>query len=348
MLFSFENSGIFYLGESINDGFFPEKAADRQKSFGVLPSLGRVSGAEKSEVVFVNGFPLNTLGGLVPDFDKLAGKPTDYTSITPLHPYFLKSGGNSIQVFSGEPLPDRSSEITVAIAEWDYVYGKTLQELNRLQCSVRSFADKQIEDECVFFWENSSLSQWTWQKGVPLQNDQETKQQLHQEVVKLHNTLSKLSGASSDDEQVRALKEKWEKSTEEFINASEWRGKPYVFIDQVLEAATKLALPENDFGTLVFQPLPELDALQLEIFAGGTLAKLHNKYNHSLLSFTSNLADGPRGRSGDSKLSFDLWYRKNDGQWELDAIYPREAPNTWSGFLMNFNDLENLFRLTNF
>lgn len=336
------------LTESANVHKFPEQAAVQQKKKGLLPSLGRAGGVERNEAIFLNGFSLRTLGKLAPDDDELAGKATDYTSIMPLHPYFLKSGENRLQVFTAETSPDTPSELTLTIAEWDYVYGKTLEEIWRQSCLVLPFESQQPENACVFSWDGS-LPQWAWQQGVALHNDEETKQKLYQEAMKIHKVLGDLAGVNADDKRVQALKKEWKQSTAGFIEASEWRGKPYVFIDQVFEAATRLALPQNDFGTLELQALPEPDSLQLEIFAGGTLAKLHGKYSHPLFHFTSNLSDGPDERVGDAKLSFDLWYRKaSSGQWELDAVYPRTAPNTWGGFLMNFNDLENLFRLTNF
>jgi len=327
-----------FLREDVNDAVFPRRAASQQKSIGILPSLACVSRTEVKEKIFLNGFSLSTLG-------ELTGDATDYTSIMPLHPYFVKSGENQLQVFSAETLSGTPSEITLAIVEWDYVYGKTLQETSRMQCLVLSKGQQIKSNGSVFSW-NEALPQWSWQRGVPLHEGQETKQQLYQEVIQMHATLGELAKAN---EKVRALKKEWKQSTKDFIQASELRGKSYVLIDQILEAATKKALPKKPAGSLVLQPLPELDALQLEIFAEGTLARLQNTYDQPLFSYTSNLPDGPRGRRGETKLAFDLWYRKNHaGEWELDAIYPREAPNTWSGFQMNFNDLENLFRLTNF
>ena len=210
------------------------------------------------------------------------------------------------------------------------------------------FEEQKSEEAAIFSWEGS-LPQWRWQQGVSLQSDKETKQQLYQQIVKVHKALGNLAGIGVSDDPVQSLREEWRQSTEEFIRASEWRGKPYVFIDQVLEAAVKLALLGNDFGTLTLRTLPEPGDLQLEIFAEGTLAKLNNQQRDPLFAFTSNLPDGNRGRTGETKLAFDLWYRKNSvGQWELDAIYPRQAPNTWSGFQINFDNLESLFRLTNF
>lgn len=341
-----------FLQKNINDAVFPEQAAAaQQEPLGTLPSLGRASGIERNEEIFFNGFSLWTLGKLVVHDKELAGKATDYTSIMPLHPYFLKLGENHLQVFSAEEdASDASSEMTLAIAEWDYVYGTSLQETERLLCPILPFESRQAEGGKVFSWDRP-LPQWAWQQGVPLGEDQGTKEQLYQEVANVHAALSELAGTgASSNESVQTLIKQWKQSTEEFIQASELRGKPYVLIDQVFEAVTKeLASSGDTSGSLTLQPLPELEALQLEIFAGGTLAKLHNKHHHPLFDFTSNLPDGPRGRSGDTKLAFDLWYRKNHaGQWELDAIYPRKAPNTWSGFQIILDDLESLFRLTNF
>ena len=336
------------LTEFVNVTDFPDQADFKQEKKELLPSLGRVGGLERNEVIFLNGFSLRTLGKLIPDYDELAGKATDYISIMPLHPYFLKHGDNKLQVFTAETSPDTPSELTLAIATWDYVYGKALEETWRQKCSVLPFESQEPEGACLFSWKGS-LPHWSWQQGVALHNDEAAKQELYDEIVKLHKTLGELAGKSIDNEQVQSLEKEWKQSTEEFIKASECRGKSYVFIDQLLEAARELALPGNDFQTLTLQPLPELEKSYLEIFAEGTLARLCGEDHQPLHKFTSNLPDGPRKRVGAVKLAFDLWYRKNNaGGWELDAIYPLKAPNTWSNFLINSSNLESLYRLTNF
>jgi hypothetical protein len=169
----------------------------------------------------------------------------------------------------------------------------------------------------------------------------------------LHAKLEALSATAANNESTAdaaaALKKKLMESTRDFIEASQLRGKPYRLIDQILEAATVRALPGNPAGSLELQPVAAADELELEVFAGGTLARLKPATGAPLFEFISNLPDGPRGRIGTTKLAFDAWYRQNDqGAWKLDALFPRLAPGTWTQFEQNPYALEDLFRLSNF
>lgn len=356
VLLSFDNSSMndtfnnTFLRANINDVVFPDQAASLQKKLGTLPSLGIVGRRDYDEQILLNGFPSNTLVNQVVSFEELSDTKTDCTFVRPLHPYFLKSENNRLEVFTRSTLPEVPVKITLVIAEWDYIHGTVFNEVQRMECTLCSFKDRNVKDgdSGIFSWE-SSLPKWAWQRGIFLDNNEETKRQLYQEVVEIHQILNDLSGVDPRDEQVETLGEKWKKSTDEFIQASEWRGKSYVFIDQLLEMSIKLALPGNDFGSISLKPLPEFDTLQMEFFGDGTLAVLRNEYGGALFDFISNLKDGPRGRPGDTRLSFDLWYRKNtDGQWEIDAFYPLHAPNTVSNYQMNFIDMEEMFLITNF
>ena len=109
------------------------------------------------------------------------------------------------------------------------------------------------------------------------------------------------------------------------------------------------ALPGNPAGSLVLQPIAAADDLELEVFAGGKVARLKPQTGAPVFEFISNLPDGPRGRIGTTKLAFDAWYRQNgQGVWELDALFPRLAPGTWTQFEQEPYALEDLFRLSNF
>jgi hypothetical protein len=97
------------------------------------------------------------------------------------------------------------------------------------------------------------------------------------------------------------------------------------------------------------QPIAAAEELELEVFAGGKLARLKPATGAPVFEFISNLPDGPRGRVGTTKLAFDAWYRQNDQSgWKLDALFPRLAPGTWTQFEQGPYELEDLFRLSNF
>ena len=274
------NTDTFLRGD-INNYVFPEQAAAKQKELGTLPSLGCVGSTQENEVILLNGFSLNTLGNQYINYGELSNTKTDCISMKPIHPYFLKSKDNQLGLFTEYSLQGRIIKLTLTISEWDYVYGTKLNELERMECILRPLKDKddtlKKDHAAVFSWE-SSLPEWSWQKGIPLVDDKESKQQLYEKTIEIHQALSDLAGGDTFSEQAQALKGKWEKSTKEFIQASEWRGKPYVFIDQLLEMSAKLSLPGNDFGSVTFHPLPELDELKIDIFADGTLARLYGTY----------------------------------------------------------------------
>ena len=283
----------------------------------------------------VNGFPVDSLGRL--KFEDDEPFEADYLFIAPIHPYFLNPGENRLRIGAG-------GGGAIVIVSWDYVNGKQHEELLRDSLPA--------EGEHTFSWA-SKVPKRPWATGVKIEANDATKRRVYAETVGLHSKLEALSAAAAKKEPTAdaaaALKKKLIDSTRDFIEASQLRGKPYRLIDQILEAATERALPGNPAGTLELQPIDAFEELELEVFAGGKLARLKPASGAPLFAFISNLPDGPRGRTGTTKLAFDAWYRQNDqGAWELDALFPRLAPGTWTHFEQGPYELEDLFRLSNF
>jgi hypothetical protein len=322
--------------EGVNDGIFPEAAeAALNGPGGMVPSLARVGEASKRVEVKVNGFPVDLLGRL----QVVGGVPfeTDYLNIAPIHPYFLNPGENRLHIGS-------EGGGAIAIVSWDYVGGKQHEELLRISLPATG--------EHTFSWA-SRVPKRSWATGVQIEANDATKRRIYAETAGLHSKVVALYAAAAKKEPTAdaaaALKKKWTQSTGDFIQASQLRGKPYRLIDQILEAATERSLPGNPAGSLELQPLAAAEELQLEVFAGGTLARLKPATGTPVFAFISNLPDGPRRRTGTTKLAFDAWYRLNaQGAWELDALFPRLAPGTWTHFEQNPYAVESLFRLSNF
>jgi hypothetical protein len=333
---STESSLVNPLAGAANDGVFPEAAkAALSGQGGIVPSLARAGKASTGVEVKVNGFRVDSLGRL-----KFAdGEPfeADYLSIAPIHPYFLNPGDNRLHIGAGDGG-------AIAVVSWDYVEGDQHQELLRVSLPA--------EGEHIFSWA-SKVPKRPWATGVQIQVNEGTKQGLYSEVAGLHSKLQALSAAAAKEEPTAdaaaALEKEWIDSTRDFVEASKLRGKPYRLIDQILEAATARALPGKPAGSLELQPFAAAERLELEVFAGGTLARLKPASGAPLFAFVSNLPDGPRGQTGTTRLAFDPWYRQNDrGAWQLDALFPRLAPGTWTHFEQGPYELEDLFRLSNF
>jgi hypothetical protein len=322
--------------EGVDDGMFPKAAEDALNGpGGIVPSLAWVGEASTGVKVMVNGFPVDSLGRL--KFEDGEPFEADYLSIAPIHPYFLNPGENRLRIGSGDGG-------AIAIVSWDYVHGKQHEEQLRVSLPA--------EGEHTFSW-SSKVPKRAWVAGTLIEANEATKRGLYAETARLHSKLESLSAAAAKKEATAdaeaALKSELMDSTRDFIEASTLRGKPYRLIDQILEAATVRALPGNPAGSLELQPIAAAEELELEVFAGGKLARLKPATGTPVFEFISNLPDGPRGRVGTTKLAFDAWYRQNDqGAWKLDALFPRLAPGTWTQFEQGPYELEDLFRLSNF
>lgn len=325
--------------DGIDDGIFPDAAKSALTGpAGIVPSLARVGKNSIRVDVMINGFSVDSLGKL--KFDDGEPFEADYLTISPIHPYFLKSGENHLQVGPAEG----NSEGAIAIVSWDYVEGDQHDELLRVSLPG--------EGRHTFSW-NSQVPKRSWETGEPIEASDVAKMALTTETTRLYSKLQSLSASAAKGESTEAaataLKGELENSTREFTKASQLRGKPYRLIDQIIEAATVRALPGKPAGSLELQPFAGSEALALEVFAGGRLARLKPASGAPLFAFVSNLPDGPRGQMGTTKLAFDAWYRQDEqGGWVLDALFPRLAPGTWTQFEQGPYELEDLFRLSNF
>jgi hypothetical protein len=319
-----------------DDGIFPNAAtAALSGPGGIVPSLARVGEGSAEAEVKINGFPVDSLGKL--KFEDDEPFKADYQTIAPIHPYFLKPGENRLHVGSG-------GHGAIAIVSWDYVKGDQHRELTRVSLPARG--------DHTFSWP-AKVPKRHWATGVHLKANDASKKGLYAKTADLHAKLHALSAAAANQESTAeaaaALKKELMASTHEFVEASKLRGKPYRLIDQIIEAATVRALPGKPAGSLELEPLAPANELGIEVFAGGTLARLKPANGTPLIAFISNLDDGPRGQTGTTQLAFDAWYRQNDkGAWELDALFPRLAPGTWTHFEQGPYKLEDLFRLSNF
>lgn len=290
---------------------------------GALPSLAVIGAPFTSVSVTLNGFPLDSLGHL--KFEDDEPFEADYDCIAPIHPYFLRTGENKIAI-------DTIEDGSVAIVYWDYLHGEEHAEVVRADAPAT---------EGAFSWD-TRVGPWPWESGAAIEKNEANKKSLYTSVVALHAELN------STDDAVR-LKAQLTDSTQAFIAASELRGKEYRLVDQIIEATTAGAMPGKPASSLLLSGLPPADELELEVFAGGALARLKQAADAPLFTYVSTLPDGPRGQAGGAKLAFDAWYRMSDsGEWELDALYTRLAPGTWTHFQQGPYELEDLFRLSNF
>ena len=197
---------------------------------------------------------------------------------------------------------------------------------------------------------------WGWTHGVKIDNTPATRASLFAEYQKIFASFdAEWSGHKEvTDEQRDAFEKATRASTAEFTLASELFGRRFTFLDQLFVAARTLnassgpaasttknpkkprapiAMPMDDGPgiddydlagpRLQLESLGSVAELKLVVFAEGHLAKLTRDHGLPVLSYFSNRHDGPWGAQGTSKISAELWFRRNKaGTWELDAVYP--------------------------
>ena len=109
------------------------------------------------------------------------------------------------------------------------------------------------------------------------------------------------------------------------------------------------ALPGNPAGSLELKPIAAAEELELEVFAGGTLARLKPASGAPLFEFVSNLSDGPRGADRHDQTGLRrLVSAERPGRVGARRPLPAVAPGTWTHFEQGPYRLEDLFRLSNF
>lgn len=334
---------------------FPVLAKQRAAAApGLVPSLARTSAGGFTVRAEVNGFPLDLLGTLALSPEQAEEIDADYQEITPIHPYFLRAGKNRLRAeytFDADRTADDAPtpfRLQLSPTRWDYVTGEANKEITRFSSPMfkDAAAAKPGVLEGDFTWK-TTLPAWGWTRGQAIAPDADSLKGLAAATRALWAELNALSGA--DAAVTVALRARLEAATAEFRTACEIRGKPSTFVADLVAAAAARALPGGPAGSLVPVEIPADENLRLQVFAGGTLARLTDANDQPVLAFLSTLKDGPRGQPNTVKISLDAWFRKNaDGTWAPDALYPRTAPGTWSGFELEGRNLGELFRLSCF
>lgn len=309
----------------------------------------------------VNGFSAE----MMPSVQTIYGSTTGYPSwdhrCFPLHPYFLKPGGNiAVMTYTFDdslvardaPGPwTQSVEVVTSPLKDD---AKPTPLAKQVSPAVGRDANGRTKTLTVSFTMPQSLPAWRWINGVAITDNKATADSLFAEYVKLWTVLDGLSKVGSTERE--AFRAQARASTDEFVRASESRGKKYTFIDDLTYSASTLNMrgdegmrtkppkkgvkpvpvpstapvldSPSDTGPntgnhLTFLQLPPQSEMKLVVFAGGRLAKLVPIERQHAFGFMSNWTDGTWGARGESKLSFEAWYRKGaNGAWELDALYP--------------------------
>ncbi len=200
------------------------------------------------------------------------------------------------------------------------------------------------------------VPRWRWVSGVKIKPGAATTESLYAAYHQVWRTLKALHDVPTDapgPSPTETLAE-YKASADDFVRASQWHGKRFTFIDELVDAATKLALPGQrppstggpppkypkgvlDAPThnpddpvlpgapprLRLKELPALGATTLNVFANGTLASLTTTDGRPLLEFVSNYHDGPWGQANSTKFEAHLWFRQDaQGAWQLDAVLP--------------------------
>ena len=341
----------------ISKDWFPERAAAaRDARFGTVPSVALVEDGPVRLAFRVNGFPLTCAGTLRLDDGRTGDLEVGYATLTPVHPYFLCAGLNTVHVayaLDTDAVADGDSgpfHGEAAVTLWDYVGSASNRELVRVRTpdlaagSEEDSGKLRTEFRIAHGW-----PVWSWTTAADIDAGDDTAASLYTAVTTIHGRIRELCDAPGDTAASEGLGQALRASTSSFVSACEMRGKPYRLIDQILEAAAAQALPGDERGSLAWQPLPDAAELELEVFAGSRLARLRAADDQPFLAFASTTASGPRGMSGEAELAFDAWFRSDaEGRWELDALVPRVAPGTWSDFELSGDERRELFLLTGY
>lgn len=338
--------------------------ADTKKGKSIMyriPLLQTIESTAIRHKAWVNGFGSDLLISVRSDREKnAAGLKTKLASYCALHPYFLKRGANQLRV---EYALDSSYMTPDDKGPWHLEYGVASMEYRTEQDLGTTFAEKEVlrvvspalpknADSSTlktlsgsFTW--SEGPEWAWTKSKKIEETPANLKSLRVAAQKFWDELSEMFGEPVSSKFAKSTRA----SIQEFIRASEMHGKPFTFLDELLETASKLALPgdkspeeflrerEERYNSRrraivpkdaesphpAVTPLPNgklpprvslrkldsFDNLQMSLLADGRLARLTGEGGESLLQFVSNYYDGPRGAPGGTRLKCDLWFRKN-------------------------------------
>jgi len=268
---------------------------------GIMPSLAIVRGPSREwgEIpplkYEINGFRADGHGCL--DADNHASVP-EVEVLCPIHPYFLVRGENRFLT--------EQEGYQLAIERWDYLRSKSIVELAKLG-----------DGRDVSFELDLDLPEWPWVHGQPIVDTDETREALYLEVYAFHDRLVDVGQGGSAEQ----LEQEVLSTTAAYVRASELRGKPYTFLEEMIDGLQGRPIGNRPDHSVHLGELPHPTAI--EVFAGGRLARVLSDSYH-LITLKSNLNDGMWGDSGDTVLACDLWYRQDTaGEWTLDAVVPR-------------------------
>jgi hypothetical protein len=326
-----------------------------------IPLLQTIEQTAVRHKAWVNGFGSDLLISVRSDQKRnVAGLKTSLASYCALHPYFLKHGPNEVRAeYALNPsymTPDDQGpwRLEYRVASMEYRTGEELgttfpeKELLRLASPPLAKNEESAKTKTlsgVFTW--SDGPEWSWTKSKKIENTPANRKSLQAAVQSFWDELNGMSGKAVQAELAHGVRT----SIHEFIQASELRGKRFTFLDELLETASKGALPGDktpeeflrereqlqkgrggpaapDDEQLAHPPvartadgklpprvslrkLDSFDALEMSLLGDGGLARLTGVGGESVIQFVSNYRDGSRGAPGETRLKCDLWFRKN-------------------------------------
>jgi hypothetical protein len=218
-----------------------------------IPLLEVIEKTAIRHKALVNGFDAGLMISVRSNQKKqVSGLKTKLTSYCALHPYFLKRGANELRLeYTLDPsyaAPEDRGPWTLdcRVASINYSPGKELgttfseKELLRLTSpALRKGEESGMPKSArgTFDWPEGP--DWSWTKGEKIEDTAANRKSLEAAASKFWNELNGVAGKpvpASLAASVRA-------SVQEFIQASELRGRRFTFLDELLETASKLALP---------------------------------------------------------------------------------------------------------
>lgn len=326
-----------------------------------IPLLQTVENTAIRHKAWVNGFDSDLLISVRSDQKKkVAGLKTKLASYSALHPYFLKRGDNELRIEYALDLsymtPDDHGpwKLDCRVSSMEYTTAKDLgtvfpeKELLRLASPTLPKDAESAKLKTLtgsFAWPEGPA--WAWTRAKPIENTPENRKSLEAAVGKVWNELNGMFGRPVPSDFAGSTRA----SIQEFIQASELRGRRFTFLDELFETASKLALPgdktpeeflreretrrqsrpgqptrdDDQSAHPAVTPLPNgqlpprlslrklesFDGLEMSLLGDGRLARLTGSGEQSVIQFVSNYPDGPRGRPNETRLKCDLWFRRN-------------------------------------
>lgn len=305
-----------------------------QGPIGIVPSIALFDGplTERHLIMTtfeVNGFEASGYGCV--HFEANEQPIADYELVCPIHPYFLVRGKNTVKL--------TDDEVSWVATRWDYLRSATNVELARGKGSTAG----------TFEWD-APVRTWSWTKGAQIADTRENFESLFAEVQRFHEVLESLQGGGSTAGQRQdAFFAEVRESTAEFIRASELRGKPFAFLEEFRAALAGEAWADRPFNSATLRPMLLNRPWRLDVFAGGTLARITSDHRDPIIAFDSTYDEGMWGAPGGTVLGAELWYRKDaQDKWVLDALMPVGSPEVVQGNDTSLYEREALFRHSSF